>query len=98
MPVRVARPVALAGAVLGVTLLAAGCGSSKKAGSSTTTGTSSGSSTLVALVSDIGKFTDKGFNQNQLAGFNKAKAQLGDRKSTRLNSSHSLLSRMPSSA
>jgi basic membrane protein A len=31
----------------------------------------------IALVSDIGKFTDKGFNQNQLAGFNKAKAQLG---------------------
>jgi basic membrane protein A len=30
----------------------------------------------IALVSDIGKFTDKGFNQNQLAGFNKAKAQL----------------------
>jgi basic membrane protein A len=31
----------------------------------------------IALVSDIGKFTDKGFNQNQLVGFNKAKAQLG---------------------
>ncbi len=30
-----------------------------------------------ALVSDIGKFTDRGFNQNQLAGLNKAKAQLG---------------------
>jgi basic membrane protein A and related proteins len=34
-------------------------------------------STTIALVSDIGKFTDKGFNQNQLAGLNKAKAQLG---------------------
>jgi basic membrane protein A len=33
--------------------------------------------TTLALVSDIGKFTDKGFNQNQLAGFNKAKTQLG---------------------
>jgi basic membrane protein A and related proteins len=34
-------------------------------------------STTVALVSDIGKFNDRGFNQNQLAGLNKAKAQLG---------------------
>jgi len=31
----------------------------------------------VALVSDIGKFTDHGFNQNQLAGLNRAKAKLG---------------------
>jgi basic membrane protein A and related proteins len=30
-----------------------------------------------ALVSDVGKFNDKGFNQNQLAGLNRAKAQLG---------------------
>jgi basic membrane protein A and related proteins len=30
-----------------------------------------------ALVSDIGKFTDKGFNQNQLKGLNLAKAKLG---------------------
>jgi basic membrane protein A len=33
--------------------------------------------TTVALVSDIGKFNDRGFNQNQLAGLNKAKSQLG---------------------
>jgi basic membrane protein A and related proteins len=31
-------------------------------------------STTVALISDIGKFTDKGFNQNQLAGLNKVKS------------------------
>jgi basic membrane protein A len=31
----------------------------------------------VALVSDIGKFNDRSFNQNQLGGLNKAKAQLG---------------------
>jgi len=31
----------------------------------------------VALVSDIGKFTDKGFNQNQLKGLLSAKAKLG---------------------
>jgi basic membrane protein A len=30
-----------------------------------------------ALVSDIGKFTDKGFNQNQLKGLTQAKAKLG---------------------
>ncbi len=30
-----------------------------------------------ALVSDIGKFTDKGFNQNQLKGLNDAKKKLG---------------------
>jgi len=33
--------------------------------------------TTVALISDIGRFNDKGFNQNQLAGLNRAKAQLG---------------------
>jgi basic membrane protein A len=33
--------------------------------------------TTVALVSDIGKFTDKGFNQSQLAGLNTAKKKLG---------------------
>ena len=30
-----------------------------------------------ALVSDVGKFNDKSFNQNQLAGLNQAKKQLG---------------------
>jgi basic membrane protein A len=30
-----------------------------------------------ALVSDVGKFSDKSFNQGQLAGLNRAKAQLG---------------------
>ena len=34
-------------------------------------------SVTVALISDIGKFNDKSFNQNQLAGLNRAKAQLG---------------------
>ena len=35
------------------------------------------SSFTAALVSDIGKFTDKGFNQNQLKGLNLAKSKLG---------------------
>jgi basic membrane protein A and related proteins len=30
-----------------------------------------------ALISDVGKFNDKGFNEDQLAGLNRAKAQLG---------------------
>jgi basic membrane protein A and related proteins len=33
-----------------------------------------------ALVSDIGKFNDRSFNQNQLAGLNKAVSQLGVKK------------------
>ena len=33
--------------------------------------------TTAALISDIGKFNDRGFNQNQLLGLNKAKAKLG---------------------
>ena len=33
-----------------------------------------------ALVSDIGKFSDRGFNQNQLLGLNKAVSQLGVKK------------------
>jgi basic membrane protein A and related proteins len=35
------------------------------------------SSVTVALISDIGKFNDKSFNQSQLAGLNRAKAKLG---------------------
>jgi basic membrane protein A and related proteins len=36
-----------------------------------------GGTFTAALVSDIGKFNDKGFNENQLAGLNEAKAKLG---------------------
>ena len=36
-----------------------------------------GGSFTAALVSDIGKFNDKGFNEDQLAGLNEAKAKLG---------------------
>src|SRR6478672_7110580 len=58
--------------------LAAGCGGSSN--SSTTTATSGGgknSHKLVALVSDIGKFNDRSFNQSQKEGLDRAKAQLG---------------------
>ena len=36
-----------------------------------------GGTFTAALVSDIGKFNDKGFNQDQLAGLNQAKGKLG---------------------
>ena len=71
--------IIVAFAVAAVMLLA-GCGSSKKSASTTTTATtttSSGSAFTAALISDIGKFTDKGFNQNQLKGLMTAKSKLG---------------------
>ena len=62
-----------------VLALAAGCGGSSKKSSSTQTSTSGGatSNKLVALVSDIGKFNDRSFNQSQKEGLDRAKAQLG---------------------
>jgi basic membrane protein A and related proteins len=39
-------------------------------------GPSATNDTTAALISDIGKFNDRGFNQNQLLGLNKAKAKL----------------------
>ena len=60
-------------------LVAAGCGgSSKKSSSPTTTGGGkSGAGTSVALVSDIGKFNDRSFNQSQKEGLDRAKSDLG---------------------
>jgi basic membrane protein A len=52
-------------------------GGSSKSSSSTQTSTGSSSSMLVALVSDIGKFNDRSFNQSQLEGLNRAKSELG---------------------
>ena len=39
-----------------------------------------------------------GFSKEELANIEKRALVLGDRKSTRLNSSHNVISRMPSSA
>jgi basic membrane protein A len=60
-------------------LIAAGCGGGgKKAGGGGTTSTTGGGKKVtVALVSDVGHFNDKSFNQSQLEGLNKAKADLG---------------------
>jgi len=56
---------------------AAACGGGGKSSSSTTTGTASNSNILAALVSDIGKFNDRSFNQSQLEGLRRAKQELG---------------------
>ena len=67
--------------VLMLGLVAAGCGgSSKKSSGGTTSSTTSsggGKKVTVALISDVGHFNDKSFNQSQLEGLNKAKADLG---------------------
>ncbi len=65
--------------VVAAALLLAGCGGNSKSSSGTTTATTTAGSSnfTAALVSDIGKFTDKGFNQNQLKGLLAAKAKLG---------------------
>jgi basic membrane protein A len=68
----------LVGAALVVGASACGGGSSKSS-NSTQTSTGSSSSMLVALVSDIGKFNDRSFNQSQLEGLNRAKSELGIR-------------------
>ena len=55
-------------------LLGAGCGGKKKTAGGTTSG---GKKVTVALVSDVGHFNDKSFNQSQLEGLNRAKSDLG---------------------
>jgi basic membrane protein A and related proteins len=68
--------VVLFAAVAAVALVAAGCGGGGGGGGSSNT-TTTQSNFTAALVSDIGKFTDKGFNENQLKGLNDAKSKLG---------------------
>jgi basic membrane protein A len=60
-------------------LVGAGCGGGKKKSSGTTTsgGGGGGKKITVALVSDVGRFNDKSFNESQLDGLNKSKADLG---------------------
>ena len=53
----------------------------------------------VAMITDVAGVNDQSFNQSAWEGLQRAEKELGiDRKSTRLNSSHRSLSRMPSSA
>jgi basic membrane protein A len=71
----------VAALALGLALIAAGCGGNSKdnagGGGTTTTTTSGGKKVTVALVSDVGHFNDKSFNQSQLEGLNRAKQELG---------------------
>ena len=65
--------------VVALALVSAGCGgsSNKASNGGTTTTTSGGKKITVALVSDVGHFNDKSFNQSQLEGLNRAKSELG---------------------
>jgi basic membrane protein A len=54
-------------------LAACGGGSSGNGSSSTTSGTTGASAVKACLISDVGRFNDKGFNQLQLRGLNEAK-------------------------
>src|SRR5580765_8739710 len=58
-------------------LLVAGCGGGGNSASSTQQSTAGGAGKLIALVSDIGKFNDRSFNQSQKEGLNRAHAELG---------------------
>ena len=62
-----------------VALGAASCGggNDNSSASETTTSSSDHSDVTAALVSDIGKFNDRSFNQSQLEGLNRAKSELG---------------------
>jgi len=64
-----------------VALGAASCGGggndNNNNASATTTSSSDHSDVLAALISDIGKFNDRSFNQSQLEGLNRAKSELG---------------------
>ena len=55
---------------------AAGCGGDDNEGAATTAETEAESVTA-GLVSDVGRFNDKSFNQSALEGLNRAKAELG---------------------
>jgi basic membrane protein A and related proteins len=68
----------VAALALALALVAAGCGgNSKNTGGGGNTTTSSGKKITAALVSDVGHFNDKSFNQSQLEGLNRAKSDLG---------------------
>jgi basic membrane protein A len=75
----VVRRGALAAIGAAALLIAAGCGGSSKSseGTTTTSSAKSGEGTTVALISDIGKFNDRSFNQSQKEGLDRAKSELG---------------------
>ena len=76
------RSLRLLGLILGIALLAAGCGKSKSTSTTTTTGTGGGATTVAAkavkvgLVYDLTGRGDKSFNDSAAAGLDKAKSTL----------------------
>jgi basic membrane protein A and related proteins len=80
--------VVAAGLALLAGLLLAGCGGGGSSGGTSNT-TTAQSNFKAALISDIGKFNDKGFNQSQLAGITRAQKQLGIKKVTLQSNSSS---------
>jgi basic membrane protein A len=68
-----------AGLALCLCVTVAACGGGGKKAQSTTgaTTTPGGGGFTAALISDIGKFNDRSFNQSQLEGLKRAQAQLG---------------------
>ena len=74
MVARLSALLVTAALVVG-TAACGGGGGSKSAG--TTSNAPASGKGAAALVSDIGKFNDRGFNQSQLAGLNRARRELG---------------------
>jgi basic membrane protein A and related proteins len=70
-------------------LMLAGCGGGGSSNGPTTTTTAASSNFKAALISDVGKFNDKSFNQSQLAGITLAAKQLGIKKITLQSNSSS---------
>jgi basic membrane protein A len=63
---------------LGASSCGGGNNNESSSGNTTSTSTSADhSDVLAALISDIGRFNDRSFNQSQLEGLNRAKSELG---------------------
>jgi basic membrane protein A and related proteins len=60
-----------------VAVAAAGCGGDDDESGGATTAETQAEAVTAGLVSDVGRFNDKSFNQSALEGLNKAKADLG---------------------
>jgi basic membrane protein A len=58
-------------------LVPAGCGGDDEEGGAGTTTEPQAEAVTAGLVSDVGRFNDKSFNQSALEGLNRAKAELG---------------------
>ena len=73
-PSRYLLPAMLLAALV---LVAAGCGGDDDEGAGTTTTATNGEGMLTGVVSDVGRFNDRGFNQLALEGCQRAESELG---------------------